>query len=202
MRILLAFLLIGSVLTGCHPDCPHTILPPDCRLMPGDVVFRMGNGMTSRAVLAADMAGDYSHVGIVVDSAGLPMVVHAVPDEPDFEGDADRVKMEPAEQFFISLRAQRGEVCRFQGDTALARKAAEEARRIYLQGVLFDHDYDDDDSTRMYCCELVERAYGRVGISLSEGRRHDLHLPGVGRYHCMLPLDLWKSSQLKTVSAF
>ena len=37
--------------------------------------------------MAADRGGSYSHVGMVVDSCGVMMVVHAVPDEPDYEGD-------------------------------------------------------------------------------------------------------------------
>ena len=44
----------------------------------------------SQAVLLAEKDGAYSHTGIVVDSAGVLMIVHAVPGEPDFEGDEDR----------------------------------------------------------------------------------------------------------------
>lgn len=54
-------------------------MPDDCQLKTGDVVFRRGSGLTSHVVLAADVNGNYSHLGIVVDSAGIKMVVHAVP---------------------------------------------------------------------------------------------------------------------------
>lgn len=42
----------------------------DTVLREGDLVFRRGNGITSRAVLAADRGGVYSHVGIAVRVAG------------------------------------------------------------------------------------------------------------------------------------
>ena len=78
-------LLVCILLTGCITDGPfRSILPETVELRAGDVVFRRGGGLTSRAVLMADAQGQYSHIGIVVDSAGQKMIVHAVPGEPDF----------------------------------------------------------------------------------------------------------------------
>ena len=81
-----------------------TILPDGLELAEGDIVFRRGTGLMSHTVVAAD-GGKYSHMGIVVDSAGVKMVVHAVPDEPDFPGDVDRVKMELPSKFFSTFNA-------------------------------------------------------------------------------------------------
>lgn len=47
-----------------------TIFPAGCELKTGDIVFRRGGGISSHAVMMADRNGRYSHVGIVVDSAG------------------------------------------------------------------------------------------------------------------------------------
>ena len=88
----------------------RSILPDGLVLADGDIVFRRGTGMMSHTVVAAD-GGRYSHVGIVVDSAGVKMIVHAVPDEPDFPGDIDRVKMESPRKFFSTINANVGEVC-------------------------------------------------------------------------------------------
>ena len=121
-----ALLLVATTFGSCS-DNPNKdvscIMPANCTLHIGDVVLRRGSGLTSRTVLALDEKGEYSHVGIVVDSAGVKMVVHAVPDEPDYEGDPDRVKMDTPEQFFSSVYAQTGEVCRYK-DSLAARKAA------------------------------------------------------------------------------
>ena len=97
---------------GGSDDQSGTLLPSGLQLHAGDVVLRLGNSMASHAVTALDSQGEYSHTGIVVDSCGVKMVVHAVPDEPDYEGDPDRVKMEPPEEFFATSRALSGEILR------------------------------------------------------------------------------------------
>ena len=85
-------LLCIAALSSCEKrEIFHSIMPATVKLHSGDVVFRRGMSLTSHAVLAADAQGNYSHVGIVVDSAGKKMIVHAVPGEPDFDGDVDRV---------------------------------------------------------------------------------------------------------------
>ena len=97
------------VLTACSDNTGRegSILPADLQLQEGDVVFRRGGGFTSHAVLMADRGGIYSHVGIVADSAGQLMVVHAVPGEPDYEGDEDRVKMDcPASRCRLQTHRQ------------------------------------------------------------------------------------------------
>ena len=178
----------------------RSILPDDLVLADGDVVFRRGTGLMSHTVVAAD-GGRYSHVGIVVDSAGVKMIVHAVPDEPDFPGDIDRVKMESPRKFFSTINANVGEVMRY-ADKNRAREAAREAMRLYRCGFLFDHDYDDNDSTKLYCSELVERAYLRAGVSLTEKRRHDFSVPGFHFDHVIMPSDIYNSSQLRTIARF
>ena len=176
------------------------ILPDDLVLTEGDIVFRRGTGLMSLTVVAAD-GGKYSHMGIVVDSAGVKMVVHAVPDEPDFPGDVDRVKMELPSKFFSTFNAVMGEVMRHK-DKKVAEVAAREALRLYRRGILFDHDYDDSDSTKLYCSELVERAYLGAGVSLAEERRHDFIVPGFHFEHVIMPTDIYESSMIRTILRF
>ena len=178
----------------------RSILPDGMVLADGNIVFRRGTGLMSHTVVAAD-GGRYSHVGIVVDSAGVKMIVHAVPDEPDFPGDIDRVKMESPRKFFSTINANVGEVMRYT-DKNVASVAAREAMRLYRCGLLFDHDYDDNDSTKLYCSELVERAYLRAGVSLAEKRRHDFSVPGFHFDHVIMPSDIYNSSQLRTIARF
>ena len=178
----------------------RSILPDGMVLADGDIVFRRGTGMMSHTVVAAD-GGRYSHVGIVVDSAGVKMIVHAVPDEPDFPGDIDRVKMESPRKFFSTINANVGEVMRYT-DKNVASVAAREAMRLYRCGLLFDHDYDDNDSTKLYCSELVERAYLGAGVSLTEKRRHDFVVPGFHFEHVIMPSDIYENSRLRTIARF
>jgi hypothetical protein len=83
-------------------------------LREGDVVFRRGGGIVSRAVLAADRGGGYSHVGVVARLEGRLVVVHVVPGEPDARGVRDVVKAEAPEAFFAPRRARRGAVMRLR----------------------------------------------------------------------------------------
>lgn len=177
-----------------------TIFPSDIQLKTGDVVFRRGSGFTSQAVIIAEHGGAYSHVGIVVDSAGVPMIVHAVPGEPDYDGDEDRVKMDSPEAFFSKVRAQRGAVYR-HADSIVAQRAAQEAFKAYRRGVLFDHDYDSSDTTKMYCTELVVYAYGKTPYPLTDVENEHLELVGF-ETDCILPSALLKCKDLRKMKAF
>lgn len=193
-------LLVGLMLAGCASGDFHSILPEDIQLETGDVVFRRGGGMISRAVLMADAKGEYSHIGIVVDSAGQKMIVHAVPGEPDFDGDEDRVKMDRPEHFFSTEFTIIGEICRPK-DSLIAARAAEVALRQYRKGVLFDHDYDDQDSTKMYCTELIAYAFRLAGHEIICSERHHVDLPFL-RVDCIFPSDIHSSDDLESIRMF
>ena len=128
------------------------------------------------------------------------MVVHAVPGEPDFEGDPDRVKMDRPEHFFSSQYTSIGEVCRTP-DTAAAQRAALAALAVYHRHTLFDHDYDDADTAKMYCTELIVHAYARAGLPLVGAERHEVRLPMLSA-DCIFPSDIRNSRQLETVITF
>ena len=202
LLLLTCWLLLGGValLCGCRHDGTVSLLPANCRLQVGDVVFRRGGGVTSHAVLMAEKDGVYSHVGIVVDSAGVPMIVHAVPDEPDFEGDIDRVKLDRPEVFFKRSRASQGAVLR-HGDSIVARQAAAEALKVYRRHVAFDHDYDDSDTTRMYCTELVTHAFLRAGRPLQGISHHHLRFLDIDT-DCVLPSDILHCKDLQVITQF
>lgn len=202
MKKLFTIMIAVAMLASCAETEQRSILPEGCELRAGDVVFRRGSGLTSRAVLAADRNGAYSHIGIVVDSCGVMMVVHAVPGEPDYEGDPDRVKMDTPQRFFSSMNARIGEVKRLRGDSATALRAARFAVDVYKRGTLFDHDYDDTDTTKMYCCELIDFVYRKAGRPLAGHKRHYFHLPGLNPIRCILPSDICNSGKLDTVMSF
>lgn len=197
MLFVLLLLLLGCT---SDPQPSVSILPAECALQDGDVVFRRGGGLTSRMVMAAEGNGAYSHVGIVVDSCGEKMIVHAVPGEPDFDGDPDRVKMELPERFFSSVNAQRGEVCRHV-DSLAAKRAARVAIEVYRRHTLFDHDYDDSDTTKMYCTELVVFSYLRAGVPFINITREKVDFIML-HANCVLPTGLLESKQLYSISKF
>lgn len=177
------------------------------RIMPveiladGDLVFRRGTGLLSHVVTSASKDGVYSHIGILKKIGNEWFVIHAVPDEPDFEGDSDRVKIDSLSRFFMSDRAVRGMIARITEDTLAASKAACTAWEMARRGILFDHDYNLADTSRMYCSELVEFAYRKAGICLSEGRRTQIHVPAMGGTYLM-PDDIAHNRKLKIIYSF
>lgn len=198
-------LLIGSSLLniGCGDSTKHgnhCILPDGIVLREGDVVFRMGSGIESHAVRLMDTDGNYSHIGIVVDTMGRKMVVHAVPGEPDFKDDVDRVKLDEVQTFFSVVYAGKGEITRID-DELTARYAARAALDVFRRGVLFDHDYDSNDTTRMYCTELVMYAYKCAGVRLVMSEPHEVELPML---HAAVyyPSDVYHSTHLRSVVIF
>ena len=208
LKIVMSILAVVLLLASCGKQDEQaearvsSIMPADCSLMPGDVVFRQGLGFESEVVMLAQGGeGMYSHCGMVVDSAGVMMIVHAVPGEPDFEGDVNRVKLEHPARFFMRSRAGRGEVMRY-ADSTVARLAAMQALNYYKRGMRFNDDYDDADTTRLYCTQLVVRAYTAAGARLRVGSPRHFAVPGVFDVTCILPVQLYRCGYFKSVSSF
>lgn len=126
-------LLFTLILAGCQgsPDKKTRLLQlPQELFRDGDIAFRRGTGITSRVVLAADREGTYSHTDILKKKDGQWYVIHAVPGEPDFKDDPDRVKMETVEVFFEERKAINGAIMRIAEDSARAYRAAVQAERL------------------------------------------------------------------------
>ena len=115
-------------------------------------------------------------------------------------GDPDRVKADRPEHFFSSQLATLGEVCR-PADSAIAARAAQVAWDAYRRRALFDHNYDDADTTRFYCTELVAFAYRQAGVDLAEGRGHHINLPTM-QQDCLFPSDIYESKFLYSIVQF
>lgn len=170
-------------------------------LREGDLLFRRGIGVLGRAVVATDDEGRFSHVGIAVKVDDEWHVVHAVPDEPDFEGDFDRVKCEPIENFFSEFRAGNGAVYRAELPAETIEIAVRNALRLSTEQRPFDHDYDLGDTTALYCTELVEYVFGLGGVSMSEGRQTHVNFPSMTDDYIM-PSDLTKNNKLNPIYSF
>ncbi len=165
----------------------------------GDVVFRRGNGTKSRAVLSLDTLGIYSHVGIVVKFDSVFMIVHVVPGERDAGETVDKIKMESPEQFFSPDRAEQGAVARLQTFDSCAVYAARYASKKYESGILFDHDYDLNDSTEMYCSELIWRSYLSGGYDITMSKRSEVRNFAMFSGTYIFPSDIYVNKQLMLV---
>ena len=193
--------VIALAVAGCTHSTTERDLPVDsCRLQPGDLVLRRGTSLASKAVLMADSAAHYSHVGIAVRYHGGWAVVHAVPGERDDKG-PDTVKVEPLKAFFSSSRAEHGAVARVTANTQAQVLAANTALATAYRHCAFDHRYDLSDSTAVYCTELVIRCYAAAGINLAPHTLRHVAMPGyTGDY--AFPSHLLAHPQVTVIMSF
>jgi hypothetical protein len=172
---------------------------PVSDLAEGDIVFRRGIGTKTRAVLHADKEGIYSHVGIVVEADSGFMIVHISPGEREEGQTEDLIKMESPDVFFGSDRASKGAVLRFKDSTEITCLAALYAIELSKQHILFDEDYNLNDSTNMYCSELLWRIYKHAGRDVTQGRRSELKDVPVFSGIYIFPSDIYKNDHLEII---
>jgi uncharacterized protein YycO len=193
-RIIFTGAILFSIL--CSAGCDYRTPTDEIEYRQGDLLFRRGRGTKTRAVLAADSAGIYSHVGIVCRTDSGLVAVHAVPGEG-----REVVKAEWPEEFFAKERAVKGAVGRLQYDEEVLTAAAEYAMDAHRAEVEFDHDYDLTDTTSLYCTELVWRAFLSAGVDVSGGRRTHISVPPfVGDY--IMPSDILCDTIFTQITTF
>lgn len=171
---------------------------PFDKIRQGDIAFRRGEGFISEVVVYNDANGMYSHIGVIVEHDDSLKVVHAVPGEPDFKGDFDRVKLEPIESFFSPSRALRGEIMRISLTDSMRCIINNIALEKAHQKIKFDHDYNVNDTTKLYCTELVQLLFSHANIDLAEDRSTAINIPGMsGNY--IMPSDIYRNKKLISV---
>lgn len=155
----------------------------------GDVLFITGASLRSRVVRALQLRSvDYSHVGIVDLEAGRPFVIHA-----------DPAVGKVVRQSWDGLRAS-GEV--LGGAIYRVREARDRtapvacaaARRFAERRVPFDERFDLRTDDRLFCTELVLRAYRFAGV--------DLCADAESHHPQLLPSQLIAAGQLYEVVRF
>lgn len=167
------------------------VLYDTTELRSGDLMFRNGLSAESLVVTQASNS-DYSHVGIAYHMPSGWHVIHAVPGEAP-QGEPEYLKCEPIADFYDPSRAMAGASASIRCDNASALRAAREAFSKVEQKVLFDNDYDLNDTTELYCSELVWRAYLEEGINLvNDGNS----------YSTIYPELLWTSPQIAKRKVF
>ena len=157
----------------------------------GDLVFRRGRSLVSDAVLAAEGGGEFTHVGLAAASEGRVWVLHALPPEDGVKGG---VIAEPLEAFLAPEKASTGALYRPR-DGRAAAVAVEAAWKLVRGRVPFDDAFDLTTVDKLYCTELVWRAYLTAGVDLESG----ISTPR-GKY--LLPDRLEQSPQLKFIQTF
>lgn len=195
-KLVKSLLWMGLLLCGCGEPQEVVVLTGQEAFREGDLVLRCGYGVESKVVTESSRSL-YSHIGLLHydREQGLWMVLHAVPDEaaPD---EPEWLKCERISEFYAADRAMRGAWMRVDCPDSVAEAAARYALRKVGERVEFDHDYLLSDTTRLYCTELVWRAYLHQGIDLTSGHRHEVPLLFSQDGECIFPLDIEESDKI------
>ena len=157
----------------------------------GDLLFRNGIGYESRVVTSLS-DGKFSHIGIAYHNGRQWNVIHAVPGENE-KDEPEYLKCEPISGFYYYSRAKLGGSARVSCTDSIANIVAERAHDIVNRKVLFDNNYDIDDTTKLYCTELVRLVYLAQNIDLCEDRWHRIPIINT-KAHVIFPEDIWNSS--------
>ena len=195
---LVAFLL--SICSACKKSKEDVLKDAD-NLHPGDVVFRLGDSSESNAIMVADPEADYSHVGIAVCYHGKMKIIHACPSD-NFEIDVNNfIKLDSPDVFFSNKYCLQGAVYRYP-NSEVAVKAADVATELYEKKIPFDFNFDINDTTAMYCTELIDYVFKKAGILVNENKLHDVDIPGTFVPNCLLISDIQKSDKFEVISSF
>ena len=201
--LFLSSLLWGLILvttSGCARKNDKTIqvIYDTLGLRNGDLLFRNGHGYESRVVTDLS-AGDFSHIGIAYHDGSRWCVIHAVPGEAA-KGEPEYLKCEPIGEFFRPDRAKAAARARIDCRDSIADAATQHALQIVRRKVLFDNHSNLDDTSSLYCTELVRFVYADCGIDLCEDRWHRVPIQAKGPV--IFPEDIWMSPLLKHKTIF
>lgn len=166
----------------------------------GDLLFRRGRGRESWFITRLYPRSPYSHVGIVVVQDRGISVVHVVPGQ-------HTVIEEPVESFLSSQNTVKASLYRLRDenlsslslDIQIDRVIAA-ARRYVRERIGFDDAFDIHNADKLYCTELVWRAYLAGGVDLTDGQRSRTWIPGCPS-PCLLPSRLQQSDYLTKIGS-
>jgi hypothetical protein len=206
---LIALIVTGSLFWFIHFKGLHTRrvyldllnnFMKNTEICTGDLIFRRGSSFESLMVLSLDRGSQYSHVGVVLVEDDTVWVVHTEPGKRD--SDDEVVRKEPLALFLAPDRATQYALYRLF-DTILLSKTTltHWLDSIYDSSIPFDYGFDDTDSMRLYCSELVWKGYQRAGISLLLEKNSSIVLFGM-KLSVILPSSLLDRHPFQKVAAY
>ena len=163
----------------------------------GDLIFRRGVSLESQIVLLSDGESEYSHIGIIYIINGKPFVIHSVPAESEIENEC--IRLEVLEDFLSGDKASKFALYRFNNELHdESQTAGSFAYDCYLHKYSFDNDYDLKSNTKLYCTELVWKAYKHAGVDLVENRYKRINFIMINK-NMIMPSSLTESKLLKII---
>lgn len=183
------------------PDAPLVLSNAELRqakgqLKAGDIIFRTGNTWRTQAPIPFTDNATYSHGGIITVEASRIKVVHA-----SIEGGGERlVKAEPLADFLQQGNTAHAAVYRLKASTPKMQQAIATAAKAYAaKDTPLHAKFGLTRNDRVYCSELIWRAYLEAGIDLSDQAPRSFSLPLASRN---ITPDSLSSSVMRPVYRF
>jgi len=158
---------------------------PLSNLNNGDLIFRCGRSTESYAVYLADKNAEFTHLGIISIENKIPFVIHVVPDKNKL------VKKESLAEFLKPKNTSEFAIYRSHYKKVFLDKVVQEANSFYLKKYEFDNKYDLETDSKLYCTELVLKAFNNVGISLKIKAKVLNY--GIGKHNIIFPSEFTKA---------
>ena len=127
----------------------------------GDLVLRCGKSTESYAVHMADDTAEFTHIGILIFENNTPYVIHSVPHK------LNTIKKDAFTEFCSPKKASKIAIYRSSLSNIEIQNVCNEALRFYNEKYVFDSKYDLSTNKKLYCTELILKAYKNSGIQLN-----------------------------------
>ena len=150
----------------------------------GDLVLRCGRSIESYVVYNVDSNQDFSHIGIIAMENGIPYVIHAVPEYDNF------LKKEKLKDFLNPKNCSDFAIFRGQFSEDALVKVVDAAEIFYKNKYTFDNEYDLKTDTKLYCTELIVKAFKHADIHLNISPKEFDFI--VGKHPIILPSEFTK----------
>lgn len=126
------------------------------KLKTGDIIAKCGYGTISNAIVKIMKEKvKISHCGFVQKSGDSLWVIHSVAKEAS---DADGVQSISIQKFLNDTKPGTLYVVRLKSDSATIAKVNEKAISYLQCRTPFDYDFDNNNTDKLYCSELVHQS--------------------------------------------
>jgi hypothetical protein len=161
----------------------------------GDLVFRKGPSLESFTVYLIDKEKEFSHVGIVYILDDEIQIIHAVPTK---NHEKEWIKMERLSTFLCPKNASTYAIIRPIIEAEQKQKVAQEAYQFYQDKVYFDNDYDMRSNDKLYCTELIIKAFNNSDIDIGNNPLTQINFM-LNKHSILLPGTLLKNPSFKRI---
>jgi hypothetical protein len=157
----------------------------------GDLILRCGKSTESYLVHLADNTSQFTHIGIIAFENGNPYVIHAVPHKNK------NLKKESFSDFLNPKNASSYAIYRSYYNTETLTKVVNEAQNFYFKKYTFDNEYDLKTDTKLYCTELILKAFNNAGIYLKLSAKEFDYV--IGKRKIIFPSEFTKKAEFNRI---